>query len=85
MFAGSVASPTATQAVSVGHETALRPLEGDPESAAVCSMAQLVPFHLSAKPPLPFSRVPTAVQAVAVVHDIPATVCAKETRRFAGR
>ena len=69
-----VVKPTALQAAATVHDTADRLLSGDPAGLAVGSTVHFVPFQASAKVisrPSLFPYSPTAVQAVAEVHDTP--------------
>jgi hypothetical protein len=68
--------PTAVQAVGDVHDTALN-LTGFPVGLGVVSTDQLVPFQPSAKVTVPVVEIklePTAVQAVADVHETPLSV-----------
>src|SRR5436305_1796593 len=70
-FAGSDPLPTAMQLVADAHETLYSRLPGPP---GVEAMAQVEPFHRSAKVPhCPALELydPTAMQSMADVHDTP--------------
>jgi hypothetical protein len=71
----SMKSPTAVHDVAVGHDTPFSSLTSAPGWFRVVWIAQLVPFHLSASieggTSKPVLAPPTAVQAVAAVHDTP--------------
>src|ERR1700730_2292988 len=66
--------PTAVQAVAVLHDTPFRKLLTAPAGLGVGWIFQLLPFQRSAsvtRVPEPLPESPTAVQAVAAVHDTP--------------
>ena len=85
MLLAAVACPTAVQAVADVHETPLRALTEAPAGLGVAWMDQLVPFQDSASvawvPVLPVES-PTAVQAVADVHETPSRSMAVAPARF---
>jgi hypothetical protein len=69
--------PTATQREASGHETPATPRPSASERGpGTFSRCQLVPFHVSAKAPVPrfpgaFVEFPTAMQRAAAVQDTP--------------
>ena len=68
--------PTATQAVELVHDTALRPSPvrpGTDVGLGLGTIDQAAPFHDSTSVPVPpvVSKKPTAVQSVRPVHDTP--------------
>jgi hypothetical protein len=68
-------SPTATHDEPLGHDTPFNSLTSAPEMFCAVWIAQLVPFHLSMSTAggtsMPVLAPPTAVQAVAALHDTP--------------
>lgn len=72
--AAFTAYPTAVQLVAVVHETAESALVVAPAGFGVVWIDQAVPFHASARvtsTPEPLTYSPTAMQAVAAVHETP--------------
>ena len=71
----STKSPTAVHDVALGQDTPFSSLTRAPDGFGVVWIVQLVPFHLSASiaggTSIPVLAPPTAVQAVAAVHDTP--------------
>jgi hypothetical protein len=68
-----ISMPTAVQALADAHDTPARPLPCTPVGLGVCWIDHVVPFHRSASVTVVVlvEVPPTAVQALADVHDTP--------------